>query len=291
MKTHTFSIVVGTGACNANCPYCISKMTCSKAPKSKTINRTRFRTACQIVQQARNGLVSVILTSKGETMLFMREIDECLELMQSYDFPLVELQTNGTLIGDYIGVLKHWAKAGMLTLVCISIAHYDPVRSNELMGIKGDFDYRVAVDELHNTGLAVRLNCTMMTNGVYLTEHVESLVKVSRELDVDQLTVRDVDIPDVVRDDPVAEETRRYAIANKPSRFHREWLHTHLILNGAVELLRLPHGASVFDYRGQNISVNNCVTSTTDPDDIRQIIFFPDGRICYDWKYPGARIL
>jgi hypothetical protein len=179
----------------------------------------------------------------------------------------------------------------MLTLVCISIAHWDPLLSNELMGIKWEgYDYRQAVDELHNAGLAVRLNCTMLTNGVYRTEHVEELVKVCREFDVDQLTVRDVEVPSGLADGKKAQETCTYAMLHKPTRFQWE-LDTDLLMNGAVELMKLPHGASVYDYHGQNISTNNCITSTTDPSDIRQIIFFPDGRIAYDWKYPGARIL
>jgi hypothetical protein len=53
----------------------------------------------------------------------------------------------------------------------------------------------------------------------------------------------------------------------------------------------LPHGGSVFDYRDQNVCVTNCLTGTRDPDDIRQIIFFPNGEISYDWRFKGARIL
>ncbi|MHC4372489.1 MAG: radical SAM protein [Planctomycetota bacterium] len=290
MKTHTFSIVVGTSACNAGCPWCISKMTCSDAPKSPVINRTRFRTACQIVQQARDGLVNVLLTGKGEPMLFMDQIDEYLEMMRSYSFPLVDLQTNGTLIDMNIEALTRWADAGMLTLVCISIAHWEPQSNNELMDIRWKgYDYRRAVDQLHNAGLAVRLNCTMQTKGLWNAGHVDALVEECRKLDVDQLTVRDVDVPETAR--PEGQAVKQYAMSVKPNRFQMNWLQDHLLFNGAVELLKLPHGASVYDYNGQNLCVSNCLTDTTDADDIRQVIFFPDGRIAYDWKYPGARIL
>jgi len=290
MKTHTFSIVVGTGACNAACPWCISKMTCSEKPKSPEINQTRFLTACDIVEQARNGLVSVILTGKGEPMLFMDQISTYLELLRSYHFPLVDLQTNGTLIDMNIEQLTRWAQTGALTLVCISIAHWDPKISNDMMGIRWEgFDYRKAVSQLQHAGLAVRLNCTLMTDGVHKTADIDKLVEETRKCGADQLTIRDVEAPEQVLD--CGEAAKLHAFSVKPHRMHDAWLRDYLVQNGGTELLKLPHGASVLDYHGQNICVANCLTDTTDPDDIRQIIFFPDGRIAYDWKYPGARIL
>jgi hypothetical protein len=42
---------------------------------------------------------------------------------------------------------------------------------------------------------------------------------------------------------------------------------------------------------GGDECIGNCLTGSTDPDNTRQIIYFPDGRIMYDWRYPGARIL
>jgi hypothetical protein len=62
-------------------------------------------------------------------------------------------------------------------------------------------------------------------------------------------------------------------------------------MHGAHRLLKLPHGGIVYDVDGQNVAVTTCLTRTTDPNDIRQIIFFPDGRIAYDWQHTGARIL
>jgi len=47
----------------------------------------------------------------------------------------------------------------------------------------------------------------------------------------------------------------------------------------------------VYDLNGQNVCLTNCLTGSSDPDNTRQIIYFPDGRIMYDWRFPGARIL
>jgi hypothetical protein len=53
--------------------------------------------------------------------------------------------------------------------------------------------------------------------------------------------------------------------------------------------MRLPHGADVYDFRGQNVCLNNCLTPPNS-EEIRQIIFFPDGHLRYDWVYEGAII-
>ena len=86
------------------------------------------------------------------------------------------------------------------------------------------------------------------------------------------------------------QKVTQYVEANKPhgaAKRLRYWLE----MKDATRLLNLPHGGVVYDYDGQNVCISNCLTGTTDPNDIRQIIFFPDGQIRYDWRYAGARLL
>ena len=82
------------------------------------------------------------------------------------------------------------------------------------------------------------------------------------------------------------------------------WIEDHKISNSvmkninlffrqkATKLLQLMHGAEVFDYKGQNICVSNCLTrETRNINEIRQLIFFPDGRLRYDWNLCGSILL
>lgn len=289
LKTHTFSIVVGTAACNAKCPYCVSKMTQAEACCA-VINERRFHTACRIVEQARDGLVSVLLTGKGEPLLFPEEITQYLQWLKEYRFPLVDLQTNGILLesADKCGDLNKWAASG-LTLVCLSVAHWDAGHSNILMGIseKG-YDFYEEVKRVQSVGLAARVNCTMTRSGCGTIADALRLIDRCRDAGVEQLTLREVEMPDnAARGSKVREFVER----EKPHdlspnlRYHLE------VQKGCVKLMELPHGAVIFDVDGQNVCISNCLTSTTNPNDIRQIIYFPDGRIAYDWKYKGARIL
>ena len=289
MKTNSFSIVVGTAACNAKCPYCVSKMTRSAASKMPVINERRFDTACRIVERAGDGLVSVLLTGNGEPLLFPEMISQYLVLMSPYNFPLIDLQTNGILVKQARDWMKKWISQG-LTLVCISIAHHDVKTSNKLMGIEDDFNFYEAVDELHELGLAVRLNCTMLNSGIRSTHDIEKLIEQSKSYGVEQLTLREVEMPDIVADSRKAQAVRDDVSQEKPEHGAKRVKHL-LEIKGATPITRLPHGAIVYDYGGQNVCVSNCLTRTTNPNDTRQIIYYPDGRITYDWQYLGARIL
>lgn len=285
MKTHTFSIVVGTDACNAACPFCVAKMTASKPSKVKDFDRGRFNTACRIVEMASNGLLTVLLTGKGEPMLYPYQITQYLEQI-NFRFPLIELQTNGTLIKDNLELLRHWRDEG-LSLVCISMTHVEEAKNNELMGIKREqYNLWETVELLQETGLNVRLNCTMLKSGIHKPEDAERVIIKCAMAGVNQLTFREVEMPDRIMDAGIAAWIKREKPVGAATK-----LHHYLEMKEAIRLLELPHGAIIYDVNGQNVCISNCLTGTTDPNDIRQIIFFPDGRIMYDWRYPGARIL
>ncbi|MDO8598925.1 MAG: hypothetical protein Q7S02_02355, partial [bacterium] len=53
MKIQTFSIVVGTRACNARCPFCVSRMTgFDELPKRGAISAKNFSVAARLAQIA-----------------------------------------------------------------------------------------------------------------------------------------------------------------------------------------------------------------------------------------------
>ena len=261
-------------------------MTQTSACSGCHFDERKFNIACRVADQARDGLITVLLTGKGEPLLWPNEITRYLDCL-NFRFPLVELQTNGILLksSDKKGLLKRWLNNG-LTLVCISVAHSDPVISNALMGIREEYNFWKDVERLKARGLGVRLNCTMLKSGVRRRDQTESFIKLCAISGVDQLTFREVDMPDDSRNQDVADWVKKEKPTGAAERLRR-----YLASIGATQLLDLSHGATVYDVDGQNVCVSNCLTSTTDPDNIRQIIYFPDGRIAYDWKYPGARLL
>ncbi|MHB8107901.1 MAG: radical SAM protein [Candidatus Cryosericum sp.] len=285
MKFSTFSVVVGDNTCNAACPFCISKMTANEGCKDgcKEVNWQRFHIAAELA--VHSGVQTMMLTGVGEPTLHPELITRYLEESAGYQLPLIELQTNGALLGALRDSLPIWEGVG-LSLVCLSITHWDPAVSNRLMGIKDDtYNYWDTVDWLHSMGFSVRLNCTLLAEGINSSPHVETLIQECRIGAVEQLTLRDVTIPK----NPVNQAVAKFARAQQ-CRDLSSCLTHYLHRNGTL-MLRLPHGGTIYDYHGQNVCVNNCLTQTANPDAQRQLIFFPDGRIAYDWQHPGARIL
>ncbi len=284
MKTNTFAIVVGTGACNAACPFCISKMTMTPTCQQPVINRRRFDIACRIVDQMRDGLVTVMLTGQGEPLLWPTQIDEYLERLGDR-FPLIEMQTNGVLVKQNLDNFRRWRDNG-LSLVCLSVADRYPTASNQIMGIDANYDYWETAQMLMGMGLSVRINCTMVKGGVDNVVLAGGMIRDTHDRGIDKLTFREVERPVKGVNDKVS----RWVDEHKPEGLAKQ-LRQYLLLNGATEILRLPPRGVVYDDQGQNVAILNCLEGTTDPDNLRLAIFFPDGRIGYDWRYPGARIL
>ena len=116
MKVKTLSIVVGGRKCNAKCPFCVSKLTgkgCSD--EDNTINLRNFKKTCELAKQS--GVSNVILTGKGEPLLYPDLITKYLELLESYNFPFIELQTNGIALDNIDGhTLQKWYDFGLTTV-------------------------------------------------------------------------------------------------------------------------------------------------------------------------------
>jgi len=288
VRIHTFTIVVGSMACDAQCPYCVSKMTPSVGMEQRPpqMNWRNLRVACRVAKDC--GVSTALITGKGEPSLFPTDLVATTKELAQY-FGFVELQTNGIRLirlQESQGILSSLYDAGMTT-ICLSVAHYDAERSREIICPKiPDFNYWETVEYLHKLGFSVRVNCTL-TKAFGHMQEIWELVSMARAFKVEQLTVRNVTKPDDCEDLDVQEW-----IEQNKSLINLEELAIYLCDNGgAKEVLRLPHGAVVFDVEGQNLCVNNCLTESSDPNDIRQLIFMPDGGLFYSWQYTGARLL
>jgi molybdenum cofactor biosynthesis enzyme MoaA len=129
MQIQTFNILAGSEACNARCPFCISKMTppLDVQLKEPEVNWRNFRVACRLAERC--GVTTVMLTGKGEPTLFPRQITRYLQAMAEFRFPIIELQSNGILLIEqsdvYSGHLRDWYDLG-LTTIAISVVHYLP---------------------------------------------------------------------------------------------------------------------------------------------------------------------
>jgi hypothetical protein len=120
-----------------------------------------------------------------------------------------------------------------------------------------------------------------------------------RAENIKQLTFRDVAMPEDASNQEVYDWTKEH-----PTDFVKKEMYNIFVaalrypttkellgLSQPTQVLQLPHGGIVYDVQGQNVCLGNCLTESVDPNDIRQLIFFPDGSLRYSWQYEGACIL
>jgi len=285
VKIQTFSIVAGSAACNAKCPFCVSKMSPSNGVSLREphINIRNFRKACRLAKQC--GVTTVMITSKGEPTLYPNQITKYLEALKEHAFPLIELQTNGILMSEdhkqYRRYLESWY-AKELNTIAVSVVHYDAIRNREVyLPHKESYpDLPDFISYLHKRGFSVRLSCVLLDGYIDGPESLEKMIKFAKQHKVEQLSVRPVNKTDNISA-PVW-----HALRPVQRRSIREYLK-----KVGTPLMNLVHGAMVYDVKGQNVCLTNSLTIDPASEDLRQLIYFPDGHLRYDWQYEGAVIL
>lgn len=290
MKISLFSIVAGSEACNARCPFCISKMT---PPNGITlaepsVNWRNFEKACQFAQ--RMNVTTAMITGKGEPTLFPSQITTFLERLSKYEMPLVELQTNGIPLAekeDSDALLRKWYDLG-LTTVAISIVHYDAEKNRQiyLPYRKAYIDLPKLIARIHACGLNVRLACIMVNGYIDSAEEVQKLIHFAHENKVEQLTFRPVNNPVESRNKDVGDWTAQHRLSLEQAQDIAAFLQEK-----GSPLMKTEYGATVYDVGGQNVCITNSLTLNKDSEDIRQLIFFPNGHLAYDWQHAGAILL
>lgn len=290
MKIQTFTIVAGTCLCNAKCPYCISKMTPLQGvgyeiPKTNWIN---FHKACRLAQM--NNVTTVLITGKGEPLLYPNQISDFLKNLKQFDFPLIEIQTNGLVLGNnfekYKKYLIEWRKLGLNT-IAFSIVHYERDKNKQIYTPNGSYiDLPSVIEKLHRLGYSVRLSCIMLNGFIDSIDKVNNLIQKAKEWSVEQLTIRSVTTPKKSENKEVYDWTKKRIIPKEVLSGINKFLEK----NGN-KIMTLDCGGIVYDYNGQNICMSDCLTIKPDTEDLRQLIFFPDGHLRYDWQYKGAVLL
>lgn len=290
MKIQTFSIIAGSKTCNASCPYCVSKMTGFQGITDKVskINWLNFEKACRLAKI--NQVASVIITGKGEPTLYPEQITDYLQNLKKFEFPLIELQTNGLLLGykfrKFKKYLEEWHDLG-LGLVAISVVDSEPSKNALIYTPKKRYiDLRKLIIELHCLGYSVRLSCTLIKGLVDSSPKVLEISEYAKSLGVEQLSLRPVIRPIVSEDQQVYEWVGDNLLSENQISEIRDFLDQK-----AKRLITYGHGSVLYDLNGQNVCLTNALTIKPESDDIRQLIFFPDGHLRFDWQYKGAVIL
>ncbi len=288
MKIQTLSVIAGTTACNACCPYCISKMTPKQGVEFKEpeVNWRNFSKACRLAQISQ--VTTVLITGKGEPTLFPEQLTKFLENMREFSFPLIELQTNGLLLctQEYDQYLKKWYSLG-LTMIAVSVLHYAQEKNKDLLQANtAHFDLEKLIEKLHKFGFSVRLNCILTKDYTDNVEEVFELIKKTKEWKVEQLSLRKLGLPFKSQDKKIENWVKNHSLSD----LQIEKINDALEKQGS-KIMTLENGGVVYDVNGQNVCLTDCLTLSPESENLRQIIFFPDGRLRFDWQFEGAVLI
>ena len=296
MNINTMSIVVGGTKCNASCPFCVARMTPTMGTPEKPDAPKWGNLPAAIKYAEQAGASTFLLTSKGEPTLWPDLVTDTLMRLQDSKVAFREMQTNAIPIvmgskrdpkhPKWGAALDAWKTLGLNTLAVSIVSPHD-FQNQQVYAPGGLYPpLKETIKFLRECGFNVRLSCIMVKGYTDTIEKVEKLVNFARENDAFQVTLIPVTKPGHAEDP----EAYAYVSENQVPELAVQ-LRDHFDKVGN-RLLVMPHGAVVFDYEGQNVCVSNCLTETTDPTKIRQLIYFThDGSLRYSWQYAGARIL
>jgi molybdenum cofactor biosynthesis enzyme MoaA len=286
----TLSLIAGTTVCNARCDFCISKTTPFQGmgPKLDQINRERLEHACGLAKKL--GIQTVLITSKGEPTIYPEHISTYLLHVQKHKFSSVELQTNAILFGtkaeQYDKLLAQWHADG-LGLIAISIVHYEGEKNRSIYTkINPYMDLPAIIAKLHGFGYKVRLSCTLVRGYVDSIDEARRMIQFAIQNKVEQLTLRRMEAVDVSENEDVSSWTRSHMLAPETLAA----LRSHLDENGKL-VGEFFYGARLYEYgeSSQNVCLTTGLTDKILTDDVRQLIFFPSGRIITDWRYDSGK--
>ncbi len=269
-----------------------------KGQKADDINFRNFHIACRFAQLS--NVSTVLLTGKGEPTLYPDHITNYLAELRDYKFPFIELQTNGLELinlqsksqSGCPNYLQQWHDKG-LTTVSLSCVDFQQKHNKRIFG--QDIELEENVKMLHRIGFSVRISCVMIKGAIDRLERITNFAYWCKENKVEQFTVRpatSIPLKNIKFDDVAQLAVYGWIKFNEVEEHELkrayEWFDDS---TNATLLLELAHGARVYDYNGQNISLNSCLTRNPDPDKIRQLIFSSDGHLRFDWIKQGAIIL
>lgn len=300
-KVRTFSVVVGDKKCNAHCPFCVSRMTgfCEVARTKRNganINLVNFHSAARLAQIGE--ATTVLITGKGEPLLNPDEIEKYLELLKKYRFSFTELQTNGLEIGWAIekgshttefqawkNRLKKWRKLGLNT-IALSVVHTED-EFNAKIYHKNYPKLAATIAFLRELGFTVRLCVMMLKDFIDTPEKACGVIDWCREHKAKQLTMRPIFRPEgKTENDNVAKYVDEHGLTTEQAKTIND-----VIAKLGTPVMRLDFGATIYDVRGQNVCLTDCLTIPPGFDEIRTLIFYSSGLLTYAWQFPGAILL
>ena len=140
---------------------------------------------------------------------------------------------------------------------------------------------------LHSFGFSLRLTCVCCKDMMDTIDKVEEFINFAKENKVEQVTLRPVN--DEFRRKSAEEWIKENKLTDEQKLNIKEFLEKK-----GTKLLELERIGTIYDVNGQNVCLSlplNKNTRDTNPENARNLIFFQDGHIRYEWEMEGGILL
>jgi molybdenum cofactor biosynthesis enzyme MoaA len=253
--------------------------------KEPEFNYKRLRNAIRVAKM--QGITTALVTSKGEPTLFPEQLRKVLS-HTACDMPITELQTNALRFKEQLPLFEEIAFYNYLQTIAISVVSNDPEENRKIYTPYKDkyIDLPDTIKGMNSFGFGVRLAVVMLKDVMDTWEKIESMIEFARANKVRQLTFRPVTLYEGNESKP---EVTEYIKAQFTSINRLSLGEIYRTLEEKATLLSAtPYGAKLYDYKGQNVVMTNCLTDDTSMEESRSLIYFPDGSLRTDWRYEGS---
>ena len=286
MKIQTISFCTGDGECPNHCPYCVARATGKEGldnmPESICIHKVR-----KILNLAElSGVSTALITSKGETLHGKgnKHAAQYIRAIKEYSkIPFIEVQTSGT--GLDADTIRNLGSADVTTLA-ISCVSDSLDRNRKIFGHQYQDPFELA-KVAHDSGMMVRLCCTMVNLYMESRESVAHMIQSCKMAGIEQLSFVPATAPDNVED---SHPVKKWVKKNGLSKKIVAELYNYVRKTG-TKLMTLMHGGEVYDIDGVSVCIRYCLTEDPETNVLRQVIVYPNGEARYSWTSKAARLM
>ena len=166
----TFYINI-TNACNAKCEFCLNA--CNQ--DIGKLNLIELKSILDLVHKN----ISRISISGGEALLYPKELEELLKLVQTYNKNII-VNTNGAYLLKNLDMLNKYD----IGSIQLSRHHYEDEKNNEVFKVN-----TISFEDLKNLKLNadLRINCLLIKNYIDSKEEIIKFLEKISETDIAQV--------------------------------------------------------------------------------------------------------
>ena len=256
MEAYALRVISDSMVCEASCPHCAYRDGQIHEGR-QSLDLQKFRKARQFALQSR--AVAMEIEAKGDPLL--GEWTGLYQILSeaSSDFPQIGLTTPGSAIlesQESFLNLVGWH----LTNLTLTLPHHDPQNRKTLLGF--DLDYKALVPYLREEcRLVVRAACHLSKRGIANAREALDFVSWCREMGIQQVVFREIEIPDDHLDEQTLQWCRENAVEldaqenwdfDDPAR-NMFYVNSLVAQNKARPVFVLPWGETVYEIDGVNV--------------------------------------